>query len=41
LDHSSFGTRKEKKEKGKQGSRKEEWDQETSAGILVGNIFHV
>jgi len=44
LEHSSFGARKEKQAKGKEGKQgaiKEEQDQATSVGILVGNIFHV
>jgi len=44
LRHSSFGARKEKHTKGKegkQGSREEEKDQAASAGILSNNIFHV
>jgi len=44
LEHSSFGSRKEKQSKGKegkQGSRKEEKDQASSTGILAGNLLHV
>lgn len=44
LEHSRFGSNKEKRAKekeGKQGSRKEKQDQVASARILVGNIFHV
>jgi len=44
LEHSSFGSRKEKQAKGKegkQGPRKGNQDKPTSAGILAGNLFHV
>jgi len=44
LEHSSFGARKEKQAKGKegkQGASKEDKDQATSTGILAGSILHV
>jgi len=44
LEHSSFGSRKEKRGKGKedkQGSRKGKQDQEALVGILVGDLLHV
>jgi len=37
MEHSSFGARKEKQAKGKEGKQ----DQEASIGILAGNLLHV